>query len=257
MKAYALFVMVLLTLSAWAQPSAEEIKKFRILKAVKTEGREGDTSTSFWYYDMYGRDSIQFIYGDTSQIDHTMKNGRLVRKTVTKPAMNGSTRVDVYDYEYDKNGDYKETNTDASFGMKSYVWFHRTGKKLKSQSPDGNTITYNYGPKDRLISVVSDGKNDGVKVNNRYSYDSKGLLKMVEYESDGNKSSINYKYDAKGRILTAISKGGWDGGNNEAVSSYEYNEKNLVKRIKVDKKTTEGPPETYLIEYQYEYRPAK
>jgi len=253
MKPFSLVIALLCALTLSAQPSKEKILKYKIKKA--TERRfdpGGDTAVMYWYYDRKGNDSVEMIYKEEHRYEYTwLRNGKINTKTLVKA--NG--KKDVYSYVYQPDGSYKETLTDGEFGMKSYDWYDKKGNVIKSQSPDGNTTTFRYDAKGNQISAVSDGKNQGTKINHRYSYNAKNQLIKSERNVDGNKSVTTYQYDAKGNVIKVISKGEWEGEKTESVSTNEFNDKGLVTKTIMKSKngSTEGEGATIIYEFEYEY----
>jgi YD repeat-containing protein len=252
MKAIFIAITILASMIAYAQPSGEDIKKHKIKKTIQRRIDDGGTQENFWYYDRNGNDSVKSMFGDTVSIKNTFKNGKLAEKTILRAKVNGAAKDDVYTYEYKPDGSYKVTYTDGSFGMKSYDWYDKKDNILKSQSPDGNTTTYKYEAKGKLVSVTSDGHNSGTKINRKYYYNAEGQLIKEENSMDENKSVYTYQYDAKGRLLKMIQKGGWQGENATVESKYDYNEKGLKSKIVMKAKTDEGESTT-TYEYEYEY----
>lgn len=252
MKAILMAAAILTSAIVCAQPSAQNIKKYKIKKAVERRIDDGGTNENYWYFDVRGNDSIRSMFGEAVSIKNTFKNGRLEEKTILRAKVNGASKDDIHSYEYNPDGSYKVTYTDGSFGMKSYTWYDKKDNILKVQSPDGNTTTYKYDAKGKLLSVVSDGVNSGVRINRKYYYNAKGQLIKEENSMDENKSVYTYQYDAKGRLLKTIQKGGWQGENATVESKYEYNDKGLKSKIVMKAKTEEGESVT-TYEYEYEY----
>jgi YD repeat-containing protein len=245
MKTIITIACITIAAAAFAQPTKEEILKHKIQKAVEKRIDDGGTSEMVWYYDRKGLDSAETIYGETYTYTYTwLRSGKMDVKTRIKP----DGKTDLYTYTYLHDGSSKETLTDGSYGMKSYEWFDKKGNTTKSQSPDGNTTTYKYDAKGKLISIVSDGKNQGVKINHKYSYNAKGQLLKEDRNADGNKSVNTYQYDSKGLLTKQISKGEWGGEKFETISTYEYNDKGLVK-----KKISKSGESTTTYEYSYDY----
>ncbi len=249
MKAVVLSICLLCCVSLLAQPSKEDIKKHKIKKMLERRIDDGGTKESFWYYDRKGYDSLQNYFNDTVRVKNTFRAGKLAEKTIIKT----DGKNDVFVYEYKPDGSYKETFTDGGFKMKSYKWYDKKGTIMKSQSPDGNTITYKYDAKGKLVTVTSDGKNQGIKINHKYTYNTKGQLIRSEENMDGNKTSTTYEYDAKGRLVKALSKGGWEGEDAETTTDYEYNEKGLEKKRTLKSKSSESTGSVTAYEYEYEY----
>lgn len=251
-----LFLVFLLTASviAAAQPTAADIKKFKIKKAVEKRIDESGTAESYWYYDRNGYDSLQSWFEESVEIKNTFKNGKLVEKRLLKMGNSAGKKDDVYTYEYKPDGSYKETFTDGDYQMKSYEWYNKKGDVLKSQSPDGNTTTYKYDAKGKLLSIISDGYNYGIKINHRNTYNAKGQLIKQQRDTDGEKMTVTYTYDAKGKLNKQVWTGAPDAGIPTTTSVFEYNDKGLVTK----KTSTSVSPEdgrsaeiVYVFEYEY------
>lgn len=252
MKYYLLLFLVTASLASVAQPTAAEIKKFKIKKAVEKRIDDSGTAESYWYYDRNGYDSLQSWFEESVEIKNTFKNGKLVEKRVLKTGKSAGKKDDVYTYEYKPDGSYKETFTDGDYQMKSYEWYNKKGDVLKSQSPDGNTITYKYDAKGKLLSITSDGYNYGIKINHKNTYNAKGQLIKQERNTDGEKMTVTYSYDAKGKLNKEVWTGAPDAGIPTTTSVFEYNDKGLVTK----KTSTSVSPEdgrSAVIAYVYEY----
>ncbi len=253
MKTYLLIFSFLFSASLIAQPSMEQVKKHRIRKALERRTDASGTVERGWWYDARGYDTLQTYDGSRLPMKNTFKNAKLVEKVfLTENGKKG----DSYSYEYKPDGSYKETYTDSRFAMKSYEWYDNKGRMIKSQSPDGNTTTYKYDAKGKLLSVTSDGSNDGVKVNHRYYYNTKAQLIKLDRDTDGNKSQTVYEYDPAGKLVKEIEKGSWEGEAFERTYLYEYNAKGLIQKTVINYKTmSETPVESSeTIEFEYEYK---
>ncbi len=248
MKLLLISLLLLSASSASAQPSTADIKKHKIKFVSETSTDQYGTTKRFWYYDIKGNDSLKSNFDDTASFHYTFKNGKLAEKRVVLSKKPDRDHVDSYTYEYSANGSYKETFRDGAYGMKSYTWYDARGKVLKTQSPDGNMITYKYNAAGKLMTVVSDGQNDGVKLNHKYTYNNKGQLIKKESEVDGTVSVSTYEYDAGGKLKKEIQKGGWSGEDSETIYLYEYNAKGLLLKL-----TTTGGEADAVKEYTYEF----
>ncbi len=248
MKLVYISSLLLLAASVSAQPSSADIKKHKIRFVSETSTDQYGTTKRFWYYDRKGYDSLRSNFDDTATISNTFKNGKLVKKLVALSQKPDRDNVDEYIYEYNTDGSYKETFRDGAYGMKSYTWYDAKGNVLKSQSPDGNTITYKYNAAGKLLFVASDGHNNGIKVNHKYIYNNKGQLIKKESEVDGTVSVSTYEYDAGGKLKKEVQKGGWSGEDSETTNLYEYNPQGLLIKV-----TTRGGEGEAVKEYSYSF----
>lgn len=253
MKALLFIVCTGITLSITAQPDPKDIKKHRIQKVTerridKVYGNE----ESSWYYDRNGNDSLQYRYNDTIRATITYINGRLAKKALSRN--DGEfIRVDIYEYEYNADSSYKTSFKDGEFGMRSYEWFDKNGVIQASQSPDGNLRTYTYDAQGRLLSITSDGKNQGSRIDVRYFYNDKGQYIKTVNSVDEMVTTSTYQYDTKGKLIKTVIKGGWEGEDAETVLIYTYNEKGLVKKKVMTEKSPSTNTKVSTYEYEYAY----
>ncbi|HSU27585.1 MAG TPA: hypothetical protein VLJ68_04335 [Chitinophagaceae bacterium] len=254
MKKYLSAPLLLISLSLFAQPSKENIRKLRIqyYQEYQEDKNAGDESnyTAAWWFNRKGDDSIIYRRYDTLLAACTYKNGKLMLRIYTDPASNEKER---YAYEYKPDGSYKVTNTESSYGMKSYEWYDKKDKILKSQSPDGNGITYKYDAKGRLVSVISDKKNHGIDLQKKYFYNTKGQLSRLEYKMEENSSEITYEYNTKGQVIKLNEKGKEAGLNFTMTTIMDYNEKGLIITSRSDKKDEEGGWQKTNESFEYKY----
>jgi YD repeat-containing protein len=234
-----------------AQPTKEEIKKHRIRQVTEKRMIGENSQTETWVYGTKGYDSIQISNGEIEKIKNEFKSGKLIRKTHSDSA---GKAADIYEYKYKPDGSYMVTYTDPQFKMKSFEWYNSKGNIIKSQSPDGNTTNYTYDGKGRLLSVVSDGKNDGLKINNKYTYNTNGQLVKKDRNTNNNLVTVIYEYDAQGRLIKELETGKWEGDSYEMESVLEYNSKGLLtKKTSKNKSESSATTEVYTYEYSYEY----
>ena len=250
MKVGCLFLSLLAGLLSFAQPGRNDIRKYHILKAVERRiNADSSVSEQTWWYDRQGYDSVQVIYGETHRFNNTYKNGRIQETEVLKP----DGKNDRYVYEYKPDGSYKQTYRDGTYGLTSYEWVDKKGNTLKSQSPDGNTTFFTYDAKGRQLSAKSDGKNEGIKIDNKYFYNAKGQLIKVRYKNDESHSEITYQYNAKGKLVKTIQKGVWGGEGSESVGDYDYYSNGLLKSIHYITRNEPSKDEGSVNRYEYNY----
>ena len=227
-----------------------------ICAAVKTGYSEihdnfksGETvqSNKYWF-DRKGNDSARIIYGKKISIRNTYKNGKIVFAEHIKE----EGKPDTYEYTY-TGSVYKKTYTDGDYGMKSYEWFDAKGKLIKSQSPDGNTTTYKYDPKGRLTSFISDGANQGMKIRQANTYDSKGKLIKTNYIRDNDTSVVIYSYNSSIQLISEEEKGVSQGEAILIKTSYQYNSKGLVEKTTSTRKWGAEEEQATAESFQYEY----
>ncbi|MEI9944066.1 MAG: hypothetical protein WDN26_07550 [Chitinophagaceae bacterium] len=270
MKYSLVFCSLFLSILVMAQPSKEEIIKHHIRKIAKTTTMGESVYEQASWYDREGNDSAQSLYGKISVIKNTFNKGRLISVIhVNDDGKEG----DKYLYVYGADGSYTVTETDGAFGMKSYEWYNAKKKLTKSQSPDGNTITYKYDAKGNLTHVNSDGQNNAVKIKRQHFYNAQGQLIRTENDEEGFILKTVYTYDAKGRMTKAdygdgttsytyndkgklINELTMTGTKEELIvrtTTNEYNDKGLlVKRVEKQKYYSEDESVT-TITFEYEY----
>lgn len=250
MKCFLTFISLFFCTLVFAQPSKEEILKHHISKVTQKRMVGDAVYTQVYWYDRKGNDSAKLAYDKKTTIKNSYKNGKLVSMIYTTE--NGK-EDNKYEYAYNADGSYKITETDGSFGMKSYEWYNTKNKIIKSQSPDGNTITYKYDAKNRLINVSSDGKNEGIKIKRQHFYDGKGQLIKTNNEQDRDKTIIVYTYDTKGKLIKESETGSWLEEPVTIVTEYQYNDKGLLEKMVEKRKPKSEEESLTTVVYEYEY----
>jgi YD repeat-containing protein len=219
MKVFLLTGSLLLSVTVFSQHTAAEIKKWKISKMKVTTASGESTTITERYFDKQGSDTAVYINGN---INTTVKfeynqDGKVSKAITNKDGQ--ETESSVYNYQPD--GSYKISNTDKAFGLTRYEWYDKKGRLIKSQSPDGNTTTYTYNSKGNLVSMQSDGKNSGVKINITVSYNSKGQ-RSSEVSAGEYKWTREHYYDAKGLLVKTVSTSQFDGEKSTSTSTYSY-----------------------------------
>ena len=234
-----------------AQPSPNDIKKFKIsyyqqYQSVKTDDDERG-HLSVWRFDRKGNDSLLLKSYDTLTAHYEYKNGKLAQRRYINQE---GKENEKYEYQYKPDGSYTVLYT--AYGLKSTEWYNKNDKLIKSQSPDGNTSTYKYDTKGKLISVVSDGKNGGLKINNKYYYNVKGWLVKEEKKTDKNSTTIIYEYNERGQVIKHLETGIISGEKFTGKATYQYNEKGLLIRKDIDNNNGDDWKQIYeAFEYKY------
>jgi len=248
---YILILTLITPLIVFAQPDRKDVVKFHIRKVEKTATNANERFVQTWYYTSTGYDSVEINGEARKTIKYVFKNGKPVKKTYYDIEGNEG---EVHEYEYKPDGSYKITSIDPNYKMKSYEWYTKKDVLIKTQSPDGNTTTFTYDAKGHIISVKSDGRNDGTKINHKYSYNSKGQLIKFIMNMDENSTITTYEYDSKGRAVKENTKGVLYGDNMQTEIINEYNEKGLIKK-KTEKYSSglEKASITTVNEFTYEY----
>lgn len=234
---------------AIAQPSQEEVVKHKIKKVTLEAKMDETIDTEVFWYDRKGNDSLR-TNGDNKIIfKNEYQDGRLMSSSVVDQT---GAEKDLFEYTYSADGSYKKTRTDAEFKMKSHEWFSVKNKITKSQSPDGNTLTYTYDAKGKLTSITSDGANGGVKVKRTYLYDVKGNKIKEDIDIDGSKATTTYFYNAKNQLTREINKGESWGTKYLNTIDYTYNSKGLVSK-KIETRREDGAPKPVISTESFTY----
>jgi YD repeat-containing protein len=214
---------LLFSLSAFAQHTPQEIKKYKISKITKlsmTNGSEKKQKNEIWYDDQ-GNDTSEYMGGELyrrTKYDYNSK-GQIVSRTRYK-ADGKETETAVYDYKPDRS--YTISNTDKDFGMTDFTYHDKSGKIIKTASPDGTERVYIYDAKGRLLKAKSKSDNGGVVTDLQYTYNAKGQL-IKEVSKGDYKWTKTYTYDAKGLIAKSKSNAVTDAvADPEINTSYEY-----------------------------------
>nr|MCR4833096.1 hypothetical protein [Butyrivibrio sp.] len=136
------------------------------------------------------------------------------------------------------------------------------GRCVSVTNPDGEKVSYEYGPKGEKTAVIyPDGKRA------EYVYDSLGRLKVLRDIKDGKTDTINYTYDVNGHLKERIFPNGtgttydyYPGGLLKSLTStdskgildkyeYTYNEKGNRTQITRQRRDLESISGTYAYSY--------
>jgi len=226
MKIFLTLFVFLFSFSAFAQHTAQEIKKFKISKITKlslTHGSEEPRKTELWY-DNNGNDTAEHTGGELyrrTKYEYNSK-GQIVTRTRYK-ADGKETETAVYNYKPD--GSYMISNTDKDFGMTDFTYYDKSGKVIKTASPDGAERIYTYDAKGHLTRIKSKSDNGGVV------------------------TDLQYTYNAKGQLIKEVSKGDY-----KWTKSYTYNAKGLIAKSKSNSITDDVADPEVTVTYEYEFR---
>lgn len=248
MKFHLISICLLCSCIAIAQPSKEQIIKHKIKKITRTHGSDENVNAEIIWYDRKGNDSLA-VTGDVKAIfKHEYKNGKLMSTVIVDQ---GGTERERVEYTYSPDGSYKKTRIEEN--MQSHEWFNVKDKKVKSQSPDGNTLTYKYDTKGKLTSITSDAANNGIKVKRTYLYDVKGNLVKEDIDINGSKAATTYFYNAKNQVTREIGKGQSFGNSFLNTTDYTYNSKGLVSKKVVTRREGDLDPMISSESITYEH----
>lgn len=211
--------LLLLSVVAFSQHTAAEIKKWKISRMTSTVAAGENADIIDRYFDNEGRDTAEYINGAVRKSIKFELNqkGQPVTAIISKDGQETETCV----YKYQPDGSYKISNTDKAFGLTQYEWYDRNGRLIKSQSPDGNTTTCTYNSKGNLVRMQSDGKNDGVKINITISYNSKGQ-RIKEVSTGEYKWIKEHHYNTRGLLVKTVNTSQFDGEESTITSIYSY-----------------------------------
>lgn len=224
MKIILLSSLLLFSVSAAAQYTASEIKKFKISKIIMTSVSENNPEENEVYitqYDKNGNETASFV-GDrpstTTKYEYSAQ-GKIL-KSVNYQSDGKEIENSVYTYAAD--GSYKVTTTDKDFGLVDYEWYNASGKKTKAQSPDGSQRIYSYDAKGNLTGIKTGNKVEGAYVVDiRFTYNNKNQL-VRELNKGDYSWDIKYEYNAKGLIAKEIKISGGEDYQIKTTTEYSY-----------------------------------
>lgn len=203
MRFFFVLFFVVFSIVSFAQLTPSFIAKNKIAVITEKEFNKGsDTTITSTYYDEFGYDTAVYVNGMKAGSTAYKRNagGKIEKHTHFNAAGNEMYKAK---YTYKPDGSYVIENEDKEFGMKDYKWYDKKRSIIKSQSPDGNTITYTYNTKGQQISYKSNGVNDGVIVKVTNTYNPKGQL--VKTNSTGDyRYTYTYQYDSKGLLKKTL-----------------------------------------------------
>jgi YD repeat-containing protein len=224
MKKILALLVLIVSLTAHAQYTPQEIKKYKISKFTTlsvTKGDETVQKTETWY-DEYGNDTAEYNSGEIYNRTKYEYNSKGQATSRTRFGADGKeTETAVYTYKPD--GSSTISNTDKSFGMTDLTYRDKTGKTTKTVSPDRSERIYTYDTKGRLSKIKSKpAENGGVLVDQQYTYNAAGQLVKVVSKGDY-KWTRTYTYGPKGLLSKSKINSVTDGvADPEVTYTYEY-----------------------------------
>lgn len=223
MKKNLIVCSLLISVSAFAQYTPQEIKKNRISKITESSVTAGNPEQAKHetLYDANGYDTAEYLGSAIYRLTKYEYNekGQIIKRS-RYDGNRKETETAVYYYKSD--GSYTVSNTDKDFGMTDLTYYDRSGKITKTRSPDGTERIYTYDAKGRLLTIKSKSNNGGVVTDLQYSYNSKGQL-IKEMSKGDYKRTKTYNYNSKGLITKSKSNSVTDGiADPEVTVSYEY-----------------------------------
>jgi len=224
MKKGLVLSCLLVSVLAFAQHSPQEIRKLRISKIIKSSVTKKDTTTqrNETWYDEHGNDTAEY-YNDglfrRTAYEYNSKGQILTR---TRYGADGK-ETEAAVYTYNQDGSCTTSNTDKSFGMTELTYCDKTGKIIKTVSPDRSERIYTYDSKGRLVKIKSKpGENGGIVVDIQYAYNPRGQL-IKEVSKGDYKWTAAYTYDSKGMLSKVKRNSVTDGiADPEVTTTYEY-----------------------------------
>jgi hypothetical protein len=217
---FSLFVSV----SLFAQYPQKEIKKFKISKITTLATTAGNDAAqkSETFFDDKGNDTAEY------------SNGQLSRRTIYEYTPKGQTikrirykadgkEIETAIYTYTPDGSYTISNTDKDFGMTDMTYCDKSGKTIKTVSPDKSEKIYTYDSKGHLLHTKSKSSdNGGVVVDIQEIYNANGQLSK-EISKGDYKWTRTYSYNTKGLITKCRNTSVTDGiADPEVTYTYEY-----------------------------------
>jgi YD repeat-containing protein len=156
MKRLIIFSSLFISFSAFAQYTAQEIKKYKINKMIKTSvnGDSSETQKLENLYDSYGNDTATYLDGQMYKRSTYEYNGKgQITKRITYKADGNKSETAVYNYKPD--GSYIISNTDKDYGMTDLTYYDKLGRITKTVQPDKSERIYTYDTKGKLIAIKS------------------------------------------------------------------------------------------------------
>ena len=199
-------------------PTAAEIKKMKIKKISTTtrENGENAATTTIIYYDAIGNDTARYTDGKRISYKIIKYDTKQRPETITSFSPEGKeTEKTIFTYKPD--GSYTSLNTDARFGMKNNYQYDKNGKLLQLTIPEGSVLKYVYNSKGLLTKLYSIPKGNGVKFTTTYTYNEKNKL-IVSKSTGGNPVNNKYEYDSTGLLKKSESIS----AEYSITSTYEY-----------------------------------
>jgi hypothetical protein len=224
MKKFLTLPVLLFSFSAFAQYTAQEIKKFKIAKLTTLSVTKGDETVqkNETWYDENGNDTAQYYSGALyrrTKYEYNSKGQAISRARIGADGKETETAT----YTYNTDGSCTISNTDKSFGMTDLTYCDKAGRTTKTVSPDKTERIHSYDAKGKLLKIRSKAaENGGVVTDIQYTYNPKGQMTKEVSKGDYKWTSI-YTYDAKGMIAKVKRNSITDGVADAEVNyTYEY-----------------------------------
>ncbi|MES2430493.1 MAG: hypothetical protein V4556_06110 [Bacteroidota bacterium] len=212
-------ISFIISINVFAQrPIPAEIKTKKIKKIITTHQEQGSeiSTKSETYYDAQGNDTAEYSGGLRTWY-YVIEYNKNVKPTKITEYNADGTQKGITIYSYKPDGSYTSTFTDEQFGMKDVDLYNKDGQILQSTIPDGTVIKYVYNSKKLLIKKFSIPKNGGVKFTEQFTYDAKNKMTSKKREGDY-PGTEKYEYDSKGLLKKIeFTSEGYSGS-----SSFEY-----------------------------------
>jgi len=220
MKSFGTIICFMFSINIFGQYSFKEIKKYKISKIIKesynTDSSESQTTETL--YDRNGNDTAIFMDGQLYKHSIYKYNSKsqAVKSVTSKP---DGSEMETAAYTYKPDGCYTISNTDKTYGLTDHVYYDKTGKITKTQSPDGAERIHTYDATGKLMKIKTKPGDDGILTDIQYTYNRKGQC-VKEINNGEYKWMTTYTYDTRGLINKAVTQYPDDG--TKSYYSYEY-----------------------------------
>jgi YD repeat-containing protein len=221
--AYCFLLAMMLFSSVSAQePTAAEIKKYKIKKITQSEqSSDGLSSNITWYYDQHGNDTARYNDAVRNTYKVIVYDSKQRIQTITHYSDKAAiTETTIYTYKPD--GSFTSRNTDTQFGLVNIENYNAKGLLTSLTIPDGSVHHFVYNNRGQLIKSYSVPRNGGTKFTRTYVYNAKGQM-ITERSVSNYPSTSTYEYGEKGLLTkTTIVSGGEGEEKTTTVFTYTY-----------------------------------
>lgn len=225
LKAGCVLFMLGMVLDSYAQlPTAAAIKKYKVKKVTRQDqGNLSEVGRTEWYYNSQGDDTATYNFGKRTNYKTIEYDEKSRIKTVKEFSDNGTERETTI-FTYNPDGSFVSANTDKQYRMSITNHYNSKGLKVKTIIPDGSVHHYEYNAKSQLIRKYAEPKNGGLAF------------------------TVTFSYNAKGQMTEQLNIGDYP-----SKTSYEYNDKGLLKKSIISEGAGSEEPEIRVYLYEYSY----
>ena len=196
-------------------------------------------------FDKNGQETANLTEGSVNSTKEIFYNRNQQPDSIISESSMPFSRYRQY-YKYDTDGSYMLLTIYKDYTDTLFI--DKDQSKIRQQSSDGSTITYEYNSRKQLVKQI-DTDETGKKSIKVFTYDAQGRVLKESLTADpGTILTTDYVYNAKGKILSKKFTGTGGYAIHNGASTYLYNSIGLLIKESAVKGTFK-----YSEAYVYEF----